>query len=347
MQVGLVTGRKRIELQERPDPGRSPSPGSAVVEIAYCGICGTDLHAWQSGAPYNPALCGHEWCGTLSAVGDGVDHVREGDRVGIGVPPACGRCRECRTGDAGHCEAVMLAMLGLGPGAPSHGGFAPRIELGAERLYALRAGLSFEDAALLEPATVAVHALRRTPLRLGDAAVVLGAGPIGLLVLQCARIAGAGCVVVVEPHPARAALARRLGAAAVVDPGSEDVAERVRAVCGPLGADVVFECAGVPETIDQAASLARRGGCVALVGLSVKPAQISPASWLAREVELVASIGYLHGEFDVAMQLAEDGRLDLPSLRSDVISLARLEEGFERLTSGAGEVKILVEPRSG
>jgi (R,R)-butanediol dehydrogenase/meso-butanediol dehydrogenase/diacetyl reductase len=344
LRVGLVTGQEQIELVERPDP--TPEPGRAVVEISYCGICGTDLHAYQAGGFYSPAICGHEWAGTVSGVGADVSSVKEGDRVGIGVQPACGRCNECLAGDAAHCTQVLMGMLGIGPMAASHGGFAPAIAIDAARLYAVRPELSDEDAALLEPATVAIHALRRTPLRLGDAAVVLGAGPIGLLVLQCARIAGAGCVAVVEPDAERARIAAQLGATAVIDPSKEDVEERVQQVCGPLGADVVFECAGIPTTIDQSVSLVRRGGVVSLVGVASVPAEIAPGSWLVREVRLFASLGYLHEEFDVAMQLIADGRLELAPLRTGTVGLDDLDTAFRRLLGGgSGEVKILVDPR--
>lgn len=343
MQAALVTGRRRIELREMPEP--VAEPGKAVVEIAFCGICGTDLHAFESGEPYTPALCGHEWAGTVAAVGADVRGLREGDRVGIGVGPACGICAECRAGDAAHCTRVLLEMLGQGPLAPPHGGFARAIAVEAARLHPVRPELSDEDAALLEPATVAVHALRRTPLRLGESAVVLGAGPIGLLVLQCAGVAGAGAVVVVEPDAARARLAAELGATCVIDPGREDVDARVKELCGPLGADVVFECAGVPETVEQSLQLVRRGGMVSLVGVVTRPVPLLPALWLAREVRLVGSLGYLREEFDVAGQLAADGRLRLAPLRTGTVALAEVETAFRRLRDGGGAVKILVDPR--
>ncbi|MEM7018986.1 MAG: alcohol dehydrogenase catalytic domain-containing protein, partial [Pseudomonadota bacterium] len=101
MQVGLITGKHQVELKEMPEP--EPTPGKAVVEIGYCGICGTDLHAWQTGDPYNPAICGHEWMGVVSAKASDVKHVKEGDRVGIGIAPACGECACCRAGDPAHC----------------------------------------------------------------------------------------------------------------------------------------------------------------------------------------------------------------------------------------------------
>jgi 2-desacetyl-2-hydroxyethyl bacteriochlorophyllide A dehydrogenase len=238
-----------------------------------------------------------------------------------------------------------MGMLGMGPLAASHGGFASAIAIEAARLYPLRAKISDVDAAMLEPATVAIHALRRTPLRLGDAVIVLGAGPIGLLVQQCAFISGAGCVVVVEPEPTRAQLATSLGASAVVDPSDEDFEAKIRRVVGPLGADVVFECAGIPATIDQSVQLAKRGGVVSLVGLATVPAEIAPGSWLAREVRLVASLGYLHDEFAVTQQLVDDGRLRLDPLHTSTVGLGEIEPAFQRLLSGDGAVKILVDPR--
>jgi len=342
--AALVTGRETLELRELPAP--EAGPGRAVVEVAYCGICGTDLHAYQHGTPYNPATCGHEWSGAVAALGDGVAHLREGDRVGIGVPTACGDCGECRRGASGQCRRVLEAMLGLGRYGGPHGGFARALCVDAGRLYRLHPDVGDEDAALLEPAAVAVHALRRRPLRLGESAAIVGAGPIGLLVLQAATAAGAGERLVVEPDPRRAALAAELGATRVLDPRADDFDDAWRAAAGPVGADVVFECAGRPETIDGSVGLARRGGCVALVGMASVPAEIQPARWLGREIELVASLGYVREDFDVAQALAVDGRLRLAPLRSGVVPLAQIEPAFRRLLDGGdGAVKLLVDPR--
>ena len=190
MQVGLVTGGRTVSLIDMPQP--TPAPGKAVVDICYCGICGTDLHAFLSGEPYNPAICGHEWVGHVSGVGatDGPAHpVKEGDRVAIGVAAACGQCGTCRRGDARHCESSFAGAIGVHPLAAPHGGFARAIAFDIARLYGVSPSLSDEQAALLEPVTVAVHAVRRTTLHLGDTVIILGAGPIGLLVMQAARAA--------------------------------------------------------------------------------------------------------------------------------------------------------------
>ncbi len=341
MQAGLVTGRRRIELREFPEP--EPTSGKAVVQIAYCGICGTDVHAYQSGEPYNPAICGHEWCGTVSAAGAGLD-LKEGDRVAIGIAGPCGRCATCQRGDPAHCEAAFAGLVGAGPLAAPHGGFASAIAIDAARLYGIARGIDDLRAAMLEPATIALHAVRRTPLRLGDSVVVIGAGPIGLLVLQCARAAGAGCIVLVEPQPGRRALGETLGADLALDPTVDDVADRLRECTGQPGADAVFECAGVPTTVQTAVDLARRGGVVSLVGVPNAPAQIDAAGWLVKEVRLTASLGYTREEFALTQALVLDGRLDLPPLHTSTVGLADMAAAFDALCDSPTEVKILVDP---
>ncbi|MEZ5597079.1 MAG: zinc-binding dehydrogenase [Pseudomonadales bacterium] len=342
MRVALVTGAHKVELLEMPEP--QPEPGKAVVDIRYCGICGTDVHAYQSGHPYNPAICGHEWTGTVSATGAGVSNVREGDRVAIGVASACGQCGTCRRGDAAHCESAFLGAIGQGPMAAPHGGFASRISFDARRLYHVPEGMSDADAAILEPATVAVHALRRTPLQLGDTAVIIGGGPIGLLTLQAARAAGAGRLVLIEPEASRRERALALGASAVLDPGRDEVVPRLAELLGNAGPDAVFECAGVPQTIQQAVSLVRRGGLVSLVGVANHPARIEPGEWLIKEVRLVSSIAYLHEDFEIAKDLVATGRIDVSALHTSTVPLAEIEAAFARLATHPSEVKILVDP---
>jgi len=344
MRVGLVTGLRQVEIREMPEP--APEPGKAVVEIGYCGICGTDIHAYQSGQPYNPAICGHEWAGTVTGVGSGVQHVREGDRVAIGVSTACGQCGSCRQGNSSHCELAFLGAIGAGPMAAPHGGFATSICFDAARLYHVPSSISDIDAAMLEPATVAVHALRRTPVRLGDSVVVIGGGPIGLLTMQAARAAGAGTVVLIEPEPSRRQMAASLGADVVLDPKNDDVSARLSIIVGSAGPDIVFECAGVPQTIQQAVSLVRRGGVVSLVGVANSPATIQPGEWLIKEIRLMSSIAYVHEDFEVAKDLVAYGRIQVAPLHTSTTSLSNLAGAFDKLAQNPREVKILVDPRA-
>ncbi len=343
MQAALITGKRSIEMRDMPTP--EASPGRAVVEIGYCGVCGTDLDAWLSGEPYNPAICGHEWMGVVTQAPPEPGALSEGLRVGIGISAACGACEPCRKGQADYCEPAFAGVIGLGPLAAAHGGFAPAIAIDAARLYPVKDGISDVAAAMLEPITVALHAVRRTGVQAGDACILFGAGPIGLLTMQCALAAGAGTVVVVEPSEARRAQAARMGAGAVIDPRAESLEERCRALFGAGGPDIAFECSGVSEVIGQAAGLLRRGGTLSLVGLASQPAQIDPADWLIKEVRVVASLAYLHWEFDLAMSLLQDGRLKPEPLHTSTSSLADLPQAFERLHENASEVKILVDPR--
>ena len=343
MQAAIVTGKRRLELVNFTDP--EPSDGKAVVDVAFCGICGTDLHAYQSGEPYNPAICGHEWTGTVSAANETVPF-SEGDRVAIGIAAACGGCPTCRRGDASHCETAFAGLLGVGPLAAAHGGFAPAIAVDATRLYLVDDMLSGAEAAMLEPLTVAVHSVRRTGMRLGDAVVVIGGGPIGLLVMQCARAAGAGTIVLVEPQAVRRELGGQLGADCLIDPSACVLQEAINAYIGFTGADVIYECAGIPETIETAVSLVRRGGAVSLIGMPNRASQINGAEWLLKEIELTTSIGYLREEFAISQALVADGRVQLESMHTSTVSLAQMSDAFDRLATNPEEVKILVDPHA-
>jgi (R,R)-butanediol dehydrogenase / meso-butanediol dehydrogenase / diacetyl reductase len=337
MLAGLVTAPRRFELVEMPAP--EPTPGKAVVAIVKCGICGTDLHGFLSDQPYNPAICGHEWVGTVTATGSGVVNVSDGERVIVAMPPACGDCAMCRAGHPAWCQPSFLVQVGRDAMAPKHGAFASHLAVNASRLMAADARLTDDQAGIVEPTTVALHAVRRTPHRAGDDVVVQGAGPIGLLTLQCARAAGAGRITVIEPVEHRRELALRLGADAAVPP------EGARDQLSPNGPDVVYECAGVPSTFQSAVDLVRRGGTVNIVGLASGTATISPAAWLIKEVTVVASLGYLHDEFRQAMDLIATGRVDVDTLHDATIGLAELPATIERLAHDpSSAVKVLVDP---
>ncbi len=342
MQAALVTGKRKIEFVEFPEP--KPTEHHTVVSIAYCGICGTDLHAFMAGGHYNPSVCGHEWVGHVSACASAPSDFKEGDRVAIGVGTACGKCSSCRRGDAAHCHSVFAAATFRDALSAPHGGFASAIAFSTERLYHVPPSLTDEAAGLLEPATVAVHAVRRTDIKLGDTVVVIGAGPIGLLAAQCARLAGAGQLIVLEPEIERRNLALALCADVVLDPTEPDFEASLRERIAD-GADVVFECAGVAPTIQQAVELSRRGGQVALVGVAADLAKINPTTWLVQEISLSSHLAYLHEDFDITKNLVADNRLQLETLHTSTVGLADIEGAFNRLAEHPTEVKILVDPR--
>lgn len=343
MIVALIVGKEQVEMREFAEP--TPADAGVVVDIALCGICGTDVHAYQSGQPYNPAICGHEWAGTVSAVGRSVTSFAEGDRVVVGAAPACGACTACRAGHAERCQTSFLSAIGRDAMAPPHGGFAARLAVAASRVVHTHPNLTDAQAAQVEPATVAFHAVRTSPLRLGDVAVVQGAGPIGLSTLQWARAAGAARVIVVEPNERRRALALQVGAHDAVEPGASAV-EVINEHTHGLGADIVYECVGRPFAVQAAVDLARRGGAMCLIGLADEDAAISPRTWLVKEIAVTASLAYWHEEFEMAMAMIADGRVSLDPLHSSTVPLAGLPSALHDLASGAStQTKILVDPR--
>ena len=342
MHAALITGREVVELVEFPSP--TPAPTGVVVDIAFCGICGTDVHAFQSDRPYNPAICGHEWSGTLSAVGAEVRTVSEGDRVVVAVAPSCGQCNACRRGHAHHCDVAFLSAVGRDAMAPPHGGFAPQIAVAATRVVKTNPALTDEQAAQVEPFTVAFHAVRNSRLRLGDVAVVQGAGPIGLGVMQFVRAAGAGRLIVVEPTAERRTLALDLGAHHAVAPGDE-ANDLIRELTNGSGADIVYECVGRPFAVQSAVDLARRGGSMCLVGLADGDAPISPGAWLVKEISVTSSLAYLHEEFEMTMGMIADGRVAVEPLHTDTVGLDDLESVLIDLASGrSAQMKVLVDP---
>ncbi|WP_409329680.1 zinc-dependent alcohol dehydrogenase [Trujillonella humicola] len=340
--AALITGREALEYRGFP---RTPPPeGCVSVEISLCGICGTDVASWRTGHLHSPAVCGHEWVGVLGAVGPGVAGLAEGDRVVVAVPPACGRCPECRTGLAEHCRTTSAVARGRSELAPPHGGFAPSLTVEAGRVVPAHPDLRDEEAAQVEPAAVALHGVRRSRITPGDTVVVQGAGPIGLLALQFARAAGAGEVLVVEPAGARRRLALELGASAAVLP--EEAPDTVRERTRGLGADVVLECAGVPALLQTAADLARTGGVVGLLSFLSRPAAVDGARWLARELTLVASNAFTHEDVRRSMAFLADGRVRVAPLHSRTVALDDLEPALRALAAGTSDdVKVLVDPR--
>jgi len=340
--AGLITAKETVEFRQFPQA--PPAPGWVTVDIRLCGICGTEISSFRTGHLHTPAVCGHEWVGTVTAAWDDTDGIGEGDRVVVGVPVACGRCPECQQGLTEYCRTVSMTVRGRDRLAPPHGGFAPRITVRAARLVRAHPGLSDEEAAQVEPATVAFHGVRRSRITAGDTVVVQGAGPIGLFALQFARAAGAGAVLVVEPSAPRRQLATELGATKALAP--EEAAQYVADSTAGVGADVVLECAGVPRLLQTAVDLARSGGTVQLLSFLSEPATINAGRWLAKQVTVVASNAFTRDDLRRAMTFLADGRVQARPLHSSTVPLAELEATLQRLSAGpSDEIKVLVDPR--
>lgn len=342
MQAAIITGQGVVELVDVDDA--PPGPGTITVDVTLCGICGTEVGSYRSGVLHSPSVCGHEWVGTVSAVGAGVEAALEGERVVIGVCAPCGRCPECSAGYSENCRVANLMARGKDPLAPEHGGFAPRITVAADRVVPADPRLTDVQAAMVEPSAVAFHGIRRSGIRPGDTVAVLGAGPIGLLAAQFARAAGAGHVTVIEPSERRRVLAVEVGADAAVAP--EEAADHCLAVSRNVGIDVVIEASGVPALLQTAIDLSRAGGTVTLLSYLSRPSEINGARLMARETRLVGANAYTRADFARTMGLIADGRVRVEPLHTRTVGLDGLADVLAVLASGEGsDVKVLVDPR--
>ena len=343
MRAGLVTGKGRFELLEMEDP--TPDANEIVVEIQRCGICGSDVHAYVEGWKYAPSVCGHEWVGTVAASGSDVVNVQEGDRVTGALAPGCGRCLECRNDLSQYCRTAWSDYSG--PTGPNSGGFAPFLCLKAERVIAIPEDIETDDAALIEPASVAFHAIRQSRLQVGDVVCVVGCGPIGLLTAQVAKAAGAGMVIAVEPDENRRNLALLTGSDVAVAPG-EDLHATLEEATEGLRADLVYDCAGIPQTMQQSVDMARRGGSVCLVGVTGQEALIKPIRWISKEITLNTSMVFTLEEMKATANMIQDGRLSVAPLRNGVVDLDGLGQTIDDLAHRRIDaVKILVDPTAG
>lgn len=336
-----------IRVDDIPEP--AVKPGKVKIRVRRTGICGSDLHEYLAGpifvpvkAPHPvsgdvaPIVMGHEFSGEVAEVGEGVTRVKPGDRVVVEPILACGECDACRHGKYNVCE--KLGFHGLcGEG----GGFAPYTVVGERWVHKMPEGLSFEQGALVEPAAVALHAVRISPLRAGGTAAVFGAGPIGLLIVEALRAAGAAEIYVVELSEQRAAKARELGATQVVNPKDEDAAARIRELTKG-GVDVAFEVTGVPAVLQQCIDATKYEGETVIVSIWEKEAAFHPNTVVLKERSLKGSICY-RDVFPAVLELMQRGFFPAEKLVTKRIALDDIvAEGFEALVREKTHIKILV-----
>jgi L-iditol 2-dehydrogenase len=284
---------------------------------------------------------GHEAAGEVARVGSSVKGSAPGDRVTFDSTVSCGRCDYCRQGRLNLCDARRVLGVSCGD-YRQEGAFAEYVAVPEHIVYRLPDELSFEHAAMVEPVSVAVHAVARAPMP-ARAAVVVGAGTIGLLVIQALRAAGAERVFAVDVDEGKLALARRMGADVALNPGGVDVPAQVRRLTG-VGADVALECVGATEPIKTAVACVRKGGSVVLVG-NVSPAiQLPLQAVVTGELTLLGTCAS-NGEYPRAIELLRSGKIDVRPLISEVASLEEGPRMFERLYAREpGLMKVILQP---
>jgi (R,R)-butanediol dehydrogenase/meso-butanediol dehydrogenase/diacetyl reductase len=311
--------------------------GEVLIRVAYCGICGSDVEAYHTGMYEPGVVIGHEFSGTIVEVAPDVADWRVGDRVVVNDAIPCGDCAPCRDGRLDACES--LTMIGI----THNGGFAEYTKITTRGLHRLPDAVSLRAGALVEPLAVALHGVRKSRLKPGDRVLVMGAGPIGLLTLQCAMLAGARAVVVTEIYAARAALASKLGATTVLDPTRENVGVALANMSDGRGPDVIYICTAAPSAFGDAISLVRKGGQIFVLGLCVEPVAADFMTIAMSELSIEGSFA-ARAEFPAAIDFIAQQRVDVESLVSHEIALDDIvTRGFDMLDApGSGAVKILV-----
>ena len=344
MKALLLTAPSRLEYTDFEDP--QPGEHEVALRIRACGICGSDIHGWDgsSGRRRPPLIMGHEAAGEIVAVGPKVGKWRVGVRVTFDSTISCGTCAYCREGQVNLCE--NRRVVGVAPAEyRQHGAFAEKLVLPERILYALPDTLSFTHAAMVEPVSIAVHAVQRATIRPTDTAVVVGAGMIGLFVIQVLRWAGARQIVAVDLAENRLAAARGLGATHTLKSDAVDVAAEVQALTGGRGADVAFEVVGISPTLQIALQSLRRGGAAVLVGNLAPKTDFPLQAVVTRELTLHGTCGSA-GEYPLCLDLIARGIVQVDPMISAVAPLAEGASWFERLSAPGGSeyMKVILTP---
>lgn len=326
----------RIETVETPQPGN----GEVVLEVAYCGICGSDLHMTQyQGILKQGDILGHEFTGTISALGPNVDPKwKVGDRVTSLPVIACHNCEMCDQGLFSLCTSMYVTGVGK-----SHGAYAQYVASPAETLFKLPAGVDFRDAALTEPLSVALHAVEMADIKSSDNVLVIGGGPIGLGVAMFAKYRGARNVVVSEFSAGRTALAKKMGATATINPATEDVSKRFKELTGSAP-QVVFECVGAKGLLDQAVAFTAPRGRIVVVGVMMGEDNFTPMHAFGKEIVFKFTQCYSPTDYEVVLDLLDKKRIDPSPMVTDIIDLNSVPEKFEALRKPSTQCKILISP---
>ncbi len=341
MRAVAFLGPGRLEARDEPDP--QPGPGEIIVAVAYCGVCGSDLHEFATDQPspraaglFQPVM-GHELTGLVAAFGEGVQGLAQGDPVVVHPGGACGRCHYCDAGLSNLCADQW------GTGYRHPGGYAQYAHVRADQALRLPDASWLKPAALTEPLAVALRAVHRGGLQKGETVLIAGGGPIGLLTLLAAKLEGAGTVFLSEPAASRRELAARLGADHALDPAA-GVPSTIRAATGGLGVHLAVECVGIAPAMDDCLASARRGGRVVVAGVFEQPYPIALLPLLVQEHSVVGTFGYVE-EFPQAARLITSGAVDVSPLISGVVGLDELPAAFAGLAADRDRFqKVLVRP---
>lgn len=343
MKALLLTEYKKLELTDIPVPQIGPE--EVLIRVRACGICGSDVHGFDgsTGRRIPPVVMGHEASGVIEKIGSAVKNLAPGDRVAFDSMISCGKCQFCRRGHMNLCDNRQVLGVSCGE-YRRNGAFAEYVAVPQHIIFKLPDSLSFEHAAMIEPVSVAVHAVSITPVRLGDTALVVGTGMIGLLTIQAARLAGCARIIAMDLEDYKLEVAKQHGADEVVNPRKTDVVKYVLDATGGRGVDVSFEAVGATDPIRTAIASTKKGGTVTLIGNIRPEIELPLQSIVTREIRLQGSCAS-NGEYPECIALMSKGLIDVSPMMTAKAPLSEGASWFDRLYAHEPNVmKIVLEP---
>lgn len=332
MKQAILEGERKLVVKEVPEPVLDKD--EVLIKVQYCGICGSDLEVYTIGTNIR---VGHEYSGDIVELGSEVQGWKVGDRVVVQPRRPCGKCYWCRCGyEIGLCEQFYAELLRYG------GAFATYAKAKYDQLHRIPNELSYEHAAITQPMSTPLYAIKISEMQIGDTVAVLGLGPIGQLSARLAKMAGAKAVYATEISRPRIKLAKNV-VDEVIDINETDPVDRILELTGGMGADVVFECSGSPSATQQSLALARNGGTIVFVGICMDWVGLPIGKIALNGLTLKGLIAYRESEFATALNLIKERRIDVASLITSKMPLEDINEAFEKALRGE-EGKILIKP---
>ena len=334
--AAFYKGDKRFSIE--PMETTTPAAGEVQIDVAYCGICGTDLHVYLGHMDErigHHRVIGHEMSGTVRSVGDDVKNLSTGDRVVVRPLDACGECPACKRGYSHVCQ--KLKFLGL----DTHGAFQQQWTVPAHTVHKLPNNLSLDSAALIEPAAVAVHDVRRGRVVAGEDVLVIGGGPIGMLIAMVAKSVGAN-VTVSEINTHRLAMANEMGIT-TINPSEKDATDTLLKATGNKGIDVVFEVSGTQPGVDLMTSAVATRGRIVMVAIHATKPTVDLFQFFWKEIEMIGARVYEPEDYDEAIRMVAAEEIDSKRLITSVQKLSDIQSAFEELAQSPTAMKTLIQ----
>lgn len=343
MKAAVMHNTREIKIEQYPVP--QIGPDEVLIKVMAVGICGSDLHYYSHGriGKYvvdKPFILGHECAGDIAAVGSNVQRFQVGDRVAVEPGVTCGRCDACKEGRYNLCPDVEFLAT-----PPFDGAFVQYIKMREDFVFAIPDELSYEEAALVEPFSVGIHAANRTGLQPGSTVAIMGMGPVGLMAVAAAKAYGAAKIIVTDLEPLRLEAAKQMGATHIINIREQDPLEEIKRITSGKGVDVAWETAGNPKALQAALGSLRRGGKLAVVGLPAQDEIPLNVPFIAdNEVDIYGIFRYAN-TYPTGIRFLSSGIVDANKLITDKFALEQTQEAMERALNQKSEcLKIIVYP---